>query len=200
MTTETLPTNDAATTTESADPSVTENQTATAADAGTQAPPPAADEKPQGAPESYDFAAPEGKEYSAEMLESFSAAAKDIDLPQEKAQAMLDKLAPAIEARQVKAMETARQEWADASRADPEFGGANLDANLAVCEKVISTYGTPELREVLEKSGLGNHPEIIRVLYNVGKKLSWDTFVAGGSGTPASRDARSFYAKSNMNP
>ena len=40
-------------------------------------------------------------------------------------------------------------------------------------------FGTPELRDVLNMTGLGNHPEIIRAFYRAGKAISEDAFVSG---------------------
>lgn len=154
----------------------------------------------QGAPESYEFKAPEGKEFSPEVLGAFSEAAKELGLTQEAAQAMLDKIAPAFAERQTQAVEAARAQWATDSRSDKEFGGDKLDENLATAKKAFETFGTPELRTLLNESGLGNHPEIIRAFYRAGKAISEDRVVTGQGGGAAQNDARKLYAASNMNP
>ena len=152
----------------------------------------------QGAPESYEFKAPEGKEFSPEVLGAFSEAAKELDLSQEAAQAMLDKIAPAFAQRQAEAIETARTQWATDSRSDKEFGGDKLDENLATAKKALDKFGTPELRTLLNESGLGNHPEIIRAFYRAGKAISEDTFVGGKATAAGADDARSLYPNSNL--
>lgn len=215
MTTETLTTTAAATTTESAGADSTQATETTATGAGeggqqqtaqsteaTAANGEKASEaqKAEGAPESYNFTAPEGKEFDDRVLTEFSAVAKDLNLTQEAAQQMLDRIGPALEARNAARISEAAAEWAENSMADKEFGGAAVEQNLAMAKKALDTFGTPELRDLLNETGLGNHPEIIRVLYRAGKAISEDTFVAGGGGMPNSRDARNLYAKSNMNP
>lgn len=145
--------------------------------------------KPQGAPEKYDFTAPEGSTFDDAVIEQFSEVARELDLPQDAAQKILDKVTPVIQARQAEQLEKARQEWADTSRADKEFGGDKLNENLAVAKKAMDKFGSPELRTLLNESGLGNHPEVIRMFYRAGKAISEDNFVTGRSSPGGLRDA-----------
>ena len=125
------------------------------------------------------------------MLAEFSDVARELDLSQDAAQKILDKVAPAMQARQAEVLEAARTEWANSAKSDKEFGGDKLDENLATAKKALDTFGTPELRTLLNNSGLGNHPEVIRLMYRAGKAISEDTFVGGANtnATPARRDA-----------
>ena len=136
----------------------------------------------QGAPEAYEFQAIEGQEFDPEVMKSFSEIAKELDLPQDAAQKVLDKVAPKILERQMQALETARNEWAESARTDKEFGGDKLNDNLVVAKKALDSFGTPELRKLLNESGLGNHPEMIRMMYRAGKAISEDRFVGGTRG------------------
>lgn len=148
-------------------------------------------DKPQGAPEKYEFKAAEGQpEFDPKTIEQFSEVAKELNLPQDAAQKVLDKMAPVLAARQAEAIEAARTQWADTAKADKEFGGDKLTANLAVAKKALDQFGTPELRTLLNESGLGNHPEVIRVLYRAGKAISEDRFVSGGSGAGGQQGQR----------
>ena len=72
-----------------------------------------------------------------------------------------------------------RAGWFEASKSDKEFGGDKLEANLGIAKKALDTFGTPELNKLLVSTGLGNHPELIRLMFKAGKALSEDTFVAG---------------------
>lgn len=153
----------------------------------------AAGDKPTGAPEQYEFTVPEGVQMDEAGLKSFSEFAKGLDMSQEAAQAMLEKMGPAWQQRQSDAIKAVQDNWATESRADKEFGGEKLSENLAVAEKALQTFGTPELRTLLKESGLGNHPEIIRAFYRAGKQISEDRFVAGSAGRP---QGQSDYAKS----
>lgn len=158
------------------------------------------EKKPEGAPESYEFKAPEGVSFDEGVIGAFSEVAKELNLPQDAAQKVLDKMAPVIQARQMEQFEAARNQWAEATKADKEFGGEKLEENLATAKKALDTFGTPEFRALLNESGFGNHPEVIRVFYRAGKAISEDRFVAGQGGKTNQGDARRLYAASNMNP
>jgi hypothetical protein len=143
--------------------------------------------KTGGAPEAYEFKAIEGREFDPEVLTTFSDVAKELNMPQEAAQKMLDKIAPKIQERQMQQLEAVRSEWAQSSQQDKEFGGEALKENLAVAKKSLDAFGTPELRSLLEVSGLGNHPEIIRFMFKAGKAISEDRYVGSSSGSNATK-------------
>jgi hypothetical protein len=160
-------------------------------------------DKPAGAPEQYeDFKAPDGVTLDAEVTGEFKALAKELNLPQEKAQQVADlgaKLAQKWQAQQATALTEAAAKWAADSQADKEFGGDKLQENLATAKKALDTFGSPELKTLLNESGLGNHPEIIRMLFKAGTAISEDRLVAGKPGaTPVQSTAQRMYP--NMNP
>jgi hypothetical protein len=155
--------------------------------------------KPEGAPETYEFTAPEGQTLDDGVIAQFSEVAKELNLSQDAAQKVLDKMQPVIAGRQAERLEAARNEWAESAKADKEFGGEKLTENLAVAKKAMDAFATPELRTLLNESGLGNHPEIIRAFYRAGKAISEDGFVAGGHKATDKGDAKRLYPNSNMN-
>lgn len=132
-----------------------------------------------GAPDKYEFKAPEGKTYDSNLIAAFEAGAKEANLPQDAAQKLLDQMSPKLQERQAEQVTAIRKEWFDASQADKEFGGAHLEVNLGIAKKALDTFGSPELNKLLVSTGLGNHPEMIRLMVRAGKALSEDTFVAG---------------------
>ncbi len=147
-------------------------------------------------PEKYEFKAPEGTEYDPEVLDAFSAAARKGGLSQDAAQKLIEEMAPALAARQVDQVQAIHKEWHDASSADKEFGGEKLKENLGVARKALDTFGTPELRTLLDETGLGNHPEVIRMLYRAGRAISEEKFVGGAArGTGAANPANVLYDK-----
>lgn len=158
------------------------------------------DTKPEGAPESYEFVAPEGATLDDQVIGVFSEVAKELDLPQDQAQKVIDKVAPVIAARQQEQIAAAQAAWADETRADPEIGGAKLDENLGVAKQAMTAFASPGMRALLHNSGLGNHPEVIRTFFNIGKAIREDGFVQGGGNGGETKTAQSFYSASNMNP
>lgn len=161
-----------------------------------------AEQKPaDGAPEAYEaFTAPEGVVLADSVLEVAQQAFKDANLSQEKAQSLIDKLTPAIAQAQQEALDAAIQsqitEWVAAAKADEQIGGDKLAPALANANRVVDTFGPPELRDLLITSGLGNHPAIIKFCDTIFSKISPDTFVAAA---PRPGGKQSFYPNSNMN-
>jgi hypothetical protein len=204
MTTETLMTEPAATTTEGqpasqgAASTTTEGQTPAAGERTTQTQQTTEGQNTEGQQadgvktEQYEWKAVEGAEVSTDTLADFSEVAKELNLPQDAAQKILDKMAPALARRQAEAIEGVKTQWAESARTDKEFGGDKLGENLAVAKKALDSFGSPELRTLLNESGLGNHPEVIRFMVRAGKAISEDGLVQGtrsvaAQGDPAKR-------------
>ena len=141
---------------------------------------------PAGAPEKYEFVVPEGVNVDAAVIDNLSEVARELNLPQAEAQKILNKMGPALQAQQVEAIKQVQTQWVADSQADKEFGGEKLTENLAVAKKALDQFGSPELRTLLNATGLGNNPEIIRAFYRAGKAISEDSFVGGSKGQPKS--------------
>lgn len=158
-------------------------------------------DEPQGAPEEYaDFTVPEGVELDAEVLGEFKATAKELNLPQEAAQKVTDlgvKLAQKWANETQERVAAMQAGWRDEAQADKEIGGAALPQTLSVAKQAVDKFGTPAFRELLEQSGLGNHPEVIRFAARVGKTISEDTFVASGNAEAPRDRAKTLFP--NMN-
>lgn len=137
--------------------------------------------KAAGAPEKYEpFTPPEGGQLDPAVMEEFGEVARELNLPQDKAQLLIDKMAPKIAARQAEQVQAMSAEWHAQATADKEFGGDKLAENLAVAQKAMTTFATPELTKLLNDTGLGNHPEVIRFMVRAGKSISEDRVVTGG--------------------
>lgn len=131
---------------------------------------------------SYEFVMPEGIEPDAKATEEFVAIAKELKLPKEGAQKLVD-LAIARDKAQAEAFSAQVQAWEATVVGDKELGGAKLQETLAVCQKAIA-LGPPELKDLLSSTKMGSHPAVVKWAYAVGKALSEDNFVPGGSGAP----------------
>lgn len=158
-----------------------------------------AKEVPQGAPERYaDFKFAEGFDAKPDDVTAFGTVARELNLTQEGAQKLVDlqtKMAQAQVEAQQNQHAAMLKGWRDASAADKEFGGANIEANAAIAVKALQQFGTPELTKFLTDTGLGNHPELVRAFYRVGKALGEDKHIAGGvsSGKPEQTLAQRMY-------
>ena len=155
------------------------------------------DQKPaQAAPEAYEPFDVEGQQFTEAQLEGFAATAKELGLSQENAQKMLAAMVPTARQYLVADVKAKSQEWASLSEKDPEIGGANFKANVGVANSALKQFATPEFTALLRGSGLGAHPEVVRVFYRIGKAMQQDHGVTGSASAPAG--ARRRYPKSNM--
>lgn len=134
-----------------------------------------------GAPEAYTFTKPDGTEYDKTIVDAYSEVAKELDLSNDAAQKILDKLTPAVHKQQVDYMNKLRTDWADSSLSDKEFGGDKFNDSLVSAKKALSMFGSEELVKLLNETGLGSHPEMIRMFYRAGKSVSDDKDIVVGS-------------------
>ena len=149
---------------------------------------PAAEGLPQGAPENYEFELPEGYELNQEVSEEFTAYARELNLPQDKAQAAVSMGVKLLENAQAKQAEAYAQQisaWRNEVTNDKEIGGPALAENLSYAAKVLDTYA-PDLRAVLDETGLGNHPAFVKAFVKIGKAISEDRLVGGAQQAPGS--------------
>lgn len=149
----------------------------------------AGEDAPQGAPETYaDFTTPEGVELDTEVLDDFRGVARELNLPQEAAQRVVDlgvKLSQKWVEQQSEAFGQAVQGWAQQAQSDPEIGGAGFEANVATARRALTAFGSPEFTALLNSTGLGNHPEFIRAFAKIGRTITEDTVVTDGPGAAA---------------
>lgn len=139
--------------------------------------------KPEGAPEKYEFKPAEGQELDTSALEQFEPIARELNLTNEQAQKMVDlygtKIMPMVQQQQAEAWQKTTEQWAADVKADKEIGGDKLTANLSSAQRALDLFGSPELKEYLEGTGLGNHPELVKTFIKIGKAMSEDGMVSG---------------------
>jgi hypothetical protein len=137
-------------------------------------------------PDAYaDFVMPEGVQIDESMLTEATPLFKELGLTQDQAQKLVDFQATQVQAgaqKQVDAFNQQKTDWRDQSASDKEFGGDAFEENIKVAQSAINNFGTPELKQLLEDYGVGNHPEVIRFMVKVGKLTAED--VPGGSSNP----------------
>lgn len=171
-----------------------EQQPPAGAESGqTNAQPSAAPAQPQPTAEpDYQFEMPEGIELDKSGVDEFTTIAKELKLPADAAKKLVD-----LEVKRVQAQQQAHsalvESWAEQVKADKDLGGEKLQENLAVARKAIDAFGSPELKELLNSTGLGNHPEVVKLAFKIGKAISEDGFVRG---QPKSAATESDLAKS----
>lgn len=148
-------------------------------------------------PPSYDgLTLPDGVSFAPEMLEAFKTLAHEINLTQEQAQKLVDYEASLAARGQADAQEEKRQtleRWAQQTR---ELYGAKLEEEISFALRAADTFGGPDFRALLEDTGLGNHPVIIRMLSGVGRAVGEDAFPGGKPAAPRDKTfAEALYGK-----
>jgi hypothetical protein len=145
-------------------------------------------------PEEFAIDVPEGMEAFAPDFEVFNGAAASWlsenpnATPAETLKWAAQWQAERAQAGAVESVEqfnTQVSNWLDEARADKDIGGDKFDENVATAIKAIDTFGSDGLKSILNESGLGNHPEIIRFAVKAGRLISDDAVhmpsVAGGN-------------------
>ena len=146
-------------------------------------------EVPEGAPEAYEnFTAPEGMEFDSGVIDAFKGVAKELNLPQAKAQEFLDKMAPVIAERQVERINAISKEWAEKSRSDKEIGGDNHVRAMADVARLRDRFAMnddgkldPDIAEFMS-SPMGNHPGCLKLLARAGRAFGEAGFPRSSAG------------------
>lgn len=119
-----------------------------------------------------------------EKLSRLEMAQKLTDLYVQQQSGMLEAMQAAEEAAAAKWKEDDRAQqaaWEKASREDPEFGGEKFEANMTIVAAGRDKVASPELTEIVNILGLGNHPEILRMYYRAGKLSQEDRGADAGA-------------------
>ena len=142
-----------------------------------------------GRPESadkYDFSKlekVEGVEIPAEAAKSFNETAHKLGLSQRQAAGLMDyyqKLS-GESAGQIAQMQSQDRE---ASVADlrKEFGAA-FDERLSQAKDAVKHFGGDQLLQVLDETGLGNNPDLVKAFAKIGKAMGDDELFGSGQET-----------------
>jgi len=153
-------------------------------------------------PEKYELTMPEGMQLDEAALAEATPLFKEYGLSNEQA----NKLA-ALYAKQVEklaassrdAMTQQHEGWKNATLTDKEFGGdaligkdgkpgPNLIQITAAIDRVAGEQATA-FKEMLDQTGAGNHPEMGRFLYRVGKMVGEGSMVRGDAAAAGDRAA-----------
>lgn len=151
-------------------------------------------------PEKYELTVSEGFDLDPAALEAATPVFQELGLSNEQAQKLIpvaEQFAASIgDKLNQQILESVAQEraaWLNEAKADEEIGGNKWEASLVTAAKALDTLGfakgTP-FRNLLDESGLGNHPEMIRAFVKVGRAISEDSdFPRSGAATTGARTA-----------
>lgn len=136
----------------------------------------------------YDLKLSEGSTLSKEHLSQIASFAKENGLTPQQAQKILDRDQAYFEGQKKAAEEGFNQQldsWVKQVQEDKALGGEKFAENMETAKRGFEKFSTPALKEILNKSGYGSHPEVVRMFYAIGKAMSEDSFQKG---SPAGKD------------
>lgn len=148
---------------------------------------PAVDAPPEEAPlslASYEVKLPEGFTPAPDLLDKFKETALASKLDPKAAQSFIDLYASAMQTASGAAQTAAEAlsaQWRTETLALPEFTGATRDASLQSLGRFMDEYGSPDLKSVLDATGLGNNPHVVRAFLKAAQALDEGRPVAPGA-------------------
>lgn len=141
----------------------------------------------------YEFKLPDGMELDKAAVDAFIPLAKELKLSPEQAQKFADLKVQDVQ-RQAEAWQSQQAQWVDQVKGDAEIGGDNLEKSLAYAKVAVDFIGDPELANLLNTTGYGNHPTLVKAFVKIGKQLAPDSFV-GGKREPATNSEEAALAR-----
>jgi hypothetical protein len=141
--------------------------------------------------ESVQLKVPEGVTVDAQVLTDVKELAIAELSPSERAQKTLElgmRQAAAFQAKAETAFKTTVDAWREATKADPDIGGAKLPAAQAAANRAIAAFGGQPLADILKSTGVANHPAVVKAFARAGATISEDS-IAGSLQGAAPKDA-----------
>lgn len=142
------------------------------------------------APAKYALTLPENGHLDAHDLTAIETIARQQGWTNDEAQQRVNDHAAAVAAQSA--------HFTEQTKADPVYGGAKLPETLkhaGLALDKLRPVGTPRgdaFRALLDKSGYGNHPEVVSLLADLGSAMAEDRTTGahgGGGGGGATKDA-----------
>jgi hypothetical protein len=143
-------------------------------------------------PATYDLKLPDGASVDPAIVERTAALARTLGLSNEAGQQLLDKTVAEASAPLTAFLEANKPgegtawkarvgEYETQAKADPEIGGPKFDASVEKAQQVLAKFGTPGLKQALDTTGFGSHPEVLRLLAKIGGAMSEGSLVLPGA-------------------
>lgn len=126
-------------------------------------------------PDGYNF----GTEPGDNRLDFFKDAVHKIGLTQDQATNMLQ-LYAAVENEQSKASDRANADFAVESQIElKREWGVDYDSKIDMAQRAFAQFATPEFSKIMDETGIGNHPELLKAFSKVGEAMGDDKLVVG---------------------
>jgi hypothetical protein len=144
-------------------------------------------------PEVFELEAPKDGLLTKEYVTQFQKDAIAAGLSKDEAKDLLDTQYRAVKEyddRTKVSVEKAKQDWREMSKADKEIGGDNFNKTAELSRRVVEKFGNEAFRKLLNESGFGNYPEVLRFLSKIGSAFSEDQLRAGSASSGGVQKSR----------
>lgn len=143
-------------------------------------------------PDTYDITTSTGEQLDGEDLDKLNQVCKKAGITQKQAQMLFSAYENDVSNFNQQLQSSYNQQlqsWRDAVMNDRELGQENFEKTKANIKNVISRFGSSELSDFLNKSGLGYNPDFVRFVNKVGSLISNDNNFIGGNTNPQVSEA-----------
>ena len=127
-------------------------------------------------PMAYDFGGNDSEE-----MNDFREAAFELGLTQNQAHNLLEKVAENAQNEQAKHNEALEQAEMQGFKQLQKDWGGDYDKNMDYARRAFGRYASPEALELMENTGLGNHPEMLKLFSKIGEQLSEEQLLPGNA-------------------
>lgn len=143
-------------------------------------------------PDTYEITTSTGEQLDGEDLDKLNQVCKKAGITQKQAQMLFSAYENDVSNFNEQLQSSYNQQlqsWRDAVMNDRELGQENFEKTKANIKNVISRFGSSELSDFLNKSGLGYNPDFVRFVNKVGSLISNDNNFIGGNTNPQVSEA-----------
>ncbi len=92
-------------------------------------------------------------------------------------------------------LEKVTQDWYNEIANDKEYGGSKLKETAEYARRALKEFGDDRLIQDLDKTGLGNHPSLVKMLSQIGRSMADDKLVRGIHAKPVRTKAEILYGE-----
>lgn len=138
---------------------------------------------------------PEGYKIDDALAPKFLETLNGFESREDLAKKMLTfhkEMLDAADAAANSAWDATQDAWKNEVRADPEFGGTNLDASLATARTLIETYAKDQaeaaaIKDFFTLTGAGNSIHMVRLLNRLAKAIPGEAKPVEGTPQPVNK-------------
>lgn len=131
----------------------------------------------------YNLKPTEGSSLGDAQVKEVEAFARENKITPESAQKILERdeqMLQSFVTAQADLQKQQSEQWRNAVIADRTLGGENLKQTAFYSEKAVTMFGGKEMHDILNETGFGNNPTVVKFLRRVGMQMAPDTFEKGG--------------------